>query len=589
MSNKHTAMHVVPRRRPLRARAFVPVAFTAIVAACSWATETTCADGVGCVDSAGGNAGAAGKSGAQGGKGNPGGSGNAGGAAGESGAGGAQGGAGGEAGNAGAGGGPSDCDATEGDDSLSLHPCLVNNAYALFVAPTGSDADSGTREAPLKTINRALDLLSANQGKVIVACASATPYELPVAITSGARLYGGFSCPDSETPWVYQPGVLTVVAPSDPGTALEIRGVADPVLLEDFEFDAADATIAGQSSIAALIADSSAVTLRRTKLIAGNGARGTDGVAGTKGSDGAEATGRSGRDAICFSAETTTAGGSWGPSANVCGSLPGNGGTANKATFGAPGNPGTPLTDVTPANVPNGGAAPLVDATADAESGKAGSPGNAGTPGAAATDEGSFTDAGFVPAQSGGNGTDGFPGQGGGGGGASSASSSKAYETCIGASGGAGGMGGCAGKAGTGGSAGGASVALLSWNSGVMLDVCTLVAAGGGDGGTGGGGGLGGLGKAGAAGGNGYTDNADVIIGKGGAGGPGGNGGAGGPGAGGNGGPSYAMVFKGLEPDALTSALTAGKAGKGGLGGTANAVAAPNGAAGVTAKRFSVP
>ena len=211
MVNSKTAVPVSQRRRAIRTRSALSLALTAIVAACSWATETTCADGVGCVDTAGGSAGTAGSS-AQGGKTNHGGTANAAGSAGESGAGGAQGGSGGgEAGNAGAGGAPSECEVTDGDDSLSLHPCLVNNAPAFFVAPSGSDAASGTREAPLKTIGRAIALAAIDPSKAIVACAAATPYDEAVAITGSVRLYGGFSCPDSDTPWVYEPGAVTSV------------------------------------------------------------------------------------------------------------------------------------------------------------------------------------------------------------------------------------------------------------------------------------------------------------------------------------------------------------------------------------------
>lgn len=595
MLNREAVPKNVPNRRHLRARTVLPLVLTAAVAACSWATETTCADGVGCVDASGGVSGGGASS--QGGKVSRGGSSNGGSAmAGESGEGGAVpsgGGAGGEAGmgaSGGAGGNPNDCDVPDGDADLIAHPCLVDEAHALFVAPTGTDAASGTRKAPVKTIRRALALAAANPGKAVVACASTSAYTEGVAVTSSVHLYGGFTCPDSDTPWVYQDKVRTRVAPTTQGPALEVRSVTEKVVLEDFEFQAADAVAPGSSSIAALIVDSPEVTLRRTKLAAGDAANGADGVAGTKGSDGKDVgAGQKGKDAACDGPDDSQKGGGWAPSAALCSSLGGGGGLALMSSYGGAGDPGAPLTNVTPADgmpLDNGGAraAPTSNAE-DASDGNPGAPGDAGATGATASDNGSFTDTGYVSGSSASKGTDGFPGQGGGGGGASNA---KDLTTCIGASGGGGGMGGCGGKGGTGGGAGGASVALLAWNSGVTLDYCTLISGNGGNGGVGGNGGLGGLGKPGAAGGAGYTNNSDITIGKGGDGGPGGDGGNGGPGAGGNGGPSFALVFKGLEPVAATSTLTATKGGLPGAGGKADTVEAPAGTAGAIAKTFAV-
>lgn len=598
MLNRDTVTKTLANRRGLRPRTVLPIALAAAVAACSWATETTCADGVGCVEASGG-ASAGGNTG-QGGKSNQGGSPSGGtNAAGESGAGGVApggGGAGGEAGTGpgggGAGGTTSECEEPEGEADLIAQPCLVNEGHAIFVAPTGSDAASGTRKAPLKTIKRALALATASPGKAVVACAAASPYDEAVAVTSGVHLYGGFGCPDSDTPWVYDERQRTRVAPKTQGPALEIRAVAEKVSVEDFEFQAADAVAAGTSSVAALVVDSPEVMLRRTRVSAGDAASGIDGVAGAKGSDGKDVGGatQKGIDAGC-EAEETARGGTWPASANICGSVGGNGGPANRGALGVAGDPGSPLTHVTPASgdtLENGGArASAISNDEDASDGGPGAPGDPGSVGSPASDNGTFTDTGYVTASAATNGTDGFPGQGGGGGGASNA---KDFATCIGASGGVGGLGGCGGKGGTGGGAGGASIALLSWNSGVTLDFCTLIAGNGGNGGVGGNGGLGGLGKPGAAGGAGYINENDssLSIGKGGDGGPGGNGGNGGPGAGGNGGPSYALAFKGLEPVSTTSTLTATKGGLPGAGGKADNVEAPAGSAGTVAQKFAV-
>lgn len=386
-------------RRRLRARTVLPLAVSAVVAACSWATETTCADGVGCVDATGGSS-AGGNAASQGGAAERGGSANGGGMAGESGAGGVSqgGGAGGESAagaSGGAGGNPNDCDVPEGDSDLIAHPCLVDEAHALFVAPSGSDAASGTRKAPVKTIERALALAAASPGKAIVACAASTAYPTAVAITSSAHLYGGFSCPDSEAPWVHQDKLRTRVQPTAQGPALEVRSVGGRVELEDFEFQAADAIAPGTSSIAALIVDSPEVILRRTKLSAGNAAPGANGVAGANGEDGKDpGNALKGRDAACDGQDETQKGGGWATTAALCGSLGGNGGVASMNSLGAAGDPGLPLTNVTPASgttVENGGgrAAAISNAENGVHGGR-GAHGDARNVGSTANDNGTF-------------------------------------------------------------------------------------------------------------------------------------------------------------------------------------------------------
>ena len=527
-----------------------------------------------CQDGGGGGGGVGGTSGSEtggtssGGVGGSGGSVEAGASGGVAESGGASGGAGeGGAGGEGGGNGGS-CDTTL---SPSDAPCVATDAQALFVAPTGTDTAAGTRAEPLASIGAALEL-AAESGKVVIAC-NAT-YDERLSVTTGARLYGGFACPDSDTPWAYEDGARAIIAPSAIGPVLEIRNVIDAVTIEDVEFDAADATENGESSIAAIVESSPSVALRRVRLVAGNGAKGADGDKGTKGGDGSKATNaQDGLDALCGEqAPGTRDGGGWLTSSG-CGSIGGTGGRAIKGGAGDPGSPGSPRENVLEPGLKNGGS----DGGGDGQLGSSGLPGIAGK---AASSSTSFSPLGYTPPLPGGNGTSGFTGQGGGGGGAS-----NGKDMCIGASGGAGGMGGCGGKGGTGGGAGGASVALLMWNSGVTLDACELLAGRGGDGGKGGDGGLGGGGSDGAPGGDADTANA---IGKGGNGGKGGDGGDGGPGAGGNGGPSFAIVVHGTAPTKVNGTESKpGSPGARGLGGNANTLA--DGRAGLAAPQFNAP
>jgi len=488
------------------------------------------------------------------------------------------------AGSAGTSGASEPCDLSR---SPSENPCIVSNAYAVFVAPSGSDSAQGTREKPLKSIAAAVALAgAARAGKVVIAC-SATYYEA-LSLRTGVRLYGGFGCPETDAPWSYHGSPLTRVAPSAPGPALSVRGVANDVVIEDFEFRARDASEIAASSIAAVVVDSTSVVLRRSSIVAGKGGRGADGSNGSQGHDGVVALeAQRGVNAECNDryVRHLVLGGRW-PDASDCGALGGNGGDAQKNAPGTRATGGLPMTHVVPPGLDNAGSFPVPgDSNLAAGYGLSGAVGDSGLAGIASPQDGSFDDAGYAPAPPGGAGSDGFPGQGGGGGGASSA---EGLGWCVGASGGAGGMGGCGGKAGTGGASGGASVGLLSWDSDVTLEHCELVANDGGDGGAGGNGGAGGRGQAGASGGAALKEaSSDVVkVGSGGPGGPGGNGGIGGPGAGGNGGPSYALVYSGIAPVNAKSVLDAGKGGKGGLGGSADTLQGAAGAIGLSAQSF---
>jgi hypothetical protein len=464
-------------------------------------------------------------------------------------------------------------------------PCLINDAYGVFVSPKGSDNGSGTKAAPFQTIRRAM-LAAKSAGKRVYVCDDGDFYREAVTVDStvdGSKIYGGFECAG----WTYATERRANVSP-DTGVALTVSGLTIGLTVENMDFEAANATTPGASSIAAIVDSSQNVILRRVWLVGGRGAFGQAGVDGAKGDDGQMvAQGQLGTNAACPGVSIQN-GGFWG-AANSCNSRGGSGGTAFQGGTGTSGSTGTPDMNVDPPNINNGGPA--------GAPGAPGSVGIAGLLGQQVSTTGTFSAGGYVPAPPAGSGTDGSTGQGGGGGGAS-----NGVGVCTGASGGAGGMGGCGGKAATGGRGGGASVALLTWNSsGVLLDACWLVASAGGPGGAGGNGGLGGLGQDGAHGGAGYQagdggtgdaggDAGSIIITGGGKGGRGGNGGNGGSGAGGNGGPSYALVYKGSSPSRSNgTTFTPGTAGVKGIGGTAGNAKAPDGIAGSAAEEFGAP
>ena len=480
------------------------------------------------------------------------------------------------------GGGEPPCDSAR---SPSEETCLVSNSHSVFVAPTGSDDAAGTREAPFKTLGKGVQIAEA-RGKLVVVCNGS--FDEHLDISSGVRVHGGFACPTEAEPWIYQRGTRTKLAPYTEGPVLNVEAGPQEVVLEDLEFRSADATGRKMSSIAATVRDSSALTLRRVRIIAGRAANGAHGEKGTDGEDAPSFTdAQIGKDAACGpAAPELQYGGRW-PADSTCGSRAGAGGIAYKSGVGKPGAGahGLPLTGVNPANFENGGRAEQYESDSWYElRGQPGSAGNSGTPGAVNPKDGTFTPSDYLPAAPGGSGADGFPGQGGGGGGGSAGTGS-----CVGASGGAGGMGGCGGKGGSGGAGGGASIALLSFDSSVRLEACELAAGNGGDGGNGGNGGAGGDGGSGITGGNPISDGAD-RVGAGGPGGDGGDGGAGGPGAGGNGGPSYAVAYRGEAPRSLSdTSYLAGRGGRAGRGGTAASIAAPSGAEGLSLAQIALP
>ncbi|MCC6664057.1 MAG: hypothetical protein IT375_09945 [Polyangiaceae bacterium] len=479
------------------------------------------------------------------------------------------GGVGGQGGASGSGGdGGTGCDTTK---SPSEAACLVANEFGYFVSPKGDDTSGdGTKDKPFKTIGAALKGTAA---KNVYVCDDGTGITETgtIAVTSAhdkRGIFGGFDC----TGWAWSTSAKAKV--SGAPVALTISNIGQSFRVESLDVTATNAAKSGESSFGAIVSGSKGVVLTGVNLTAGDGKAGEAGGNGTAGPAGADATAaQNGAGASCSSPPGAQLGGSWS-GASACGVTGGVGGTAVNGGVGSAGGAGSPKTNVTPPNVDNGGGAG--SGTANGNSGTAGSNGNPGTVGPAAASSGTFTSSGFTPAN-GNDGTNGFPGQGGGGGGASAGTTG-----CIGASGGAGGMGGCGGGKGTAGKGGGASIALLSWQSDIKLDGCTLTAKKGGDGGKGGDAASGGSGKSGGAGGP-----AASGLGGGGDGGKGGTGGPGGSGSGGSGGPSIALVYGGTKPSGGT--LVEGSGGAKGPGGKLQGSGlnpAPEGSAGTVAKEY---
>lgn len=444
---------------------------------------------------------------------------------------------------------PPGCDPAA--DPKDAPKCVVSE-FGVFVDATGgNDTNPGTKESPLKTLTAALaNGKTASKPRVYV-CEGTYPER--VVLTSAVSLYGGFAC----GAWSYS-GTKAKVAPPDPGYALELRGASAPVVLADLDLVAKDGATPGESSVAAFVVSSTKVTLRRMSLTAG------------KGIDAADAA-----DPAAFAPPNApdgtsgAAGGAATPNPACVTSLGGAGGKDGTPPNGAPG--GVAVVPVYP--VGNTGAGGTGGGNCATGLGTDGSYGVAGTPGAGASTPGMLDATGWKPA----GGTAGSAGghaQGGGGG---------AQRNPAGV-GGSGGPGGCGGAGGAKGTAGGSSIALLVFESAVLLEQPSLAAKDAGRGGNAAKGQKAQLGSVNPA--NGTGANAC-------AGGFGGIGGSGGGGGGGAGGLSIGVFYKGTPPtldgastpsaDALPAVTLGqkGPAGLKGLGGDAAQTTAPASHAGL--------
>jgi hypothetical protein len=375
-------------------------------------------------------------------------------------------------------------------------------------------------------------------GKSVIACTGVFEENVVLRGDAVPDLFGGFDCSSG---WRRTDGRTTVRPVT--GIPLRIDAVSTGVLVEGFEFEAADAIEPGESSVAAIVTRSEDVVLTGVRLAAGNGADGANGAPAPMPSEGTADSGNAAQQLLGASAKLCTCGttSSRGGGGGDGGAFP-QGGEDGLPELGAGmsgavyGEDGTTLLDCARGGGGTRGAdAPL-------------SP-----PGESALDPGSFTEDGaWVPAP-GAPGPVGVPGQGGGGG--------RGGPT---GGGGGGGCGGCGGEGGKPGQGGGGSFGAIVFESVVAIVHSEIETRSGGRGGAGA------PGQDGQPGGPGGDD-----VGNGCYGGDGGTGGKGGGGGGGAGGSSVGIL---LRAGTLVDSGTTFVLGEPGDGGPS---ADPSGAAGI--------
>ena len=455
------------------------------------------------------------------------------------------------------GGGSTDCtqtstcpsDASDGPPPLNCNMSVdpknslgcVDDRVGIFVSPTGSDTNAGTKEAPVKTITKGLSIVGALTR--VYVCAGTYAENISLAPPAdGISIYGGFACAD----WSYSGTQPTV---GNGTIALTISGTTKPIAIEDLILQSA---AGAPSSIAALVANATgAVTFTRVNFTASAGAAGTNGITGTN----YDTTLLSNDPKI--EGNSATGGGTGNGAAQVCAGLC----TDNVTSTGGAGGQGGTSTQGGASGSPSLGGLPPNDGAGGNGGSVACTPGDQGanetTVGASATSPtalGSLTATGWSTTAPIG-GTNGGPGQGGGGGGG------HGFTNNTAGGGGGGGCGGCGGAGGAGGQGGGASIALAVFSSTVSVNSSVLIAGNAGNGGKGA---TGQTGQTGGLNGNGSTPGC--------AGGGGGTGGTGGTSAGGVGGISVGVLYKGNAPTLDSASMTAttfGTAGTKGTGGTA--------------------
>jgi hypothetical protein len=469
----------------------------------------------------------------------------------------------------------SDCDGIDGERDAGI-----------FVAPTGNDSTRGTIAEPVRTLQRAAARAQETKLPVYVCNGS---YRENLAISAPVAIYGGYDCTRD---WLRTKDHAVV----DPGAgvALSIASVKGPVHLSRLAFRALAGTAPGQSSQAAAISDSSAVTLVRVEFQAGTGAPGAAGIPGgwVSMQVGPRRAGRGAASGDCTTSSAASAcnayaaGGFDEEAMTTCSvdGVPyklrgGRGGTGGNlwltqgkppcvrgAEDGASGHPGEFAIGNTDWQ------------SAGLWSGRAGADGADGLP--ATLGIGSLSGAIYEATNGGSDGKDGlpgYPGFGGSGGLASTQPGDICYATFkTGAGGGQGAAGSCGGGRAQGGGAGGGSIALVIVNSHVELRWPHIVT---GNGGNGGDGALGALGRDATAPSGLGGVGADLNAGR--PGNPGGPGGQGGDGGSGGGGPSIGILYVGEMPIVSDAVYSIGLPGNGG-----KARSVRDGAHGVTGELY---
>ncbi|WP_437765362.1 hypothetical protein WMF27_30365 [Sorangium sp. So ce281] len=421
----------------------------------------------------------------------------------------------------------------------------------------GDDANPGTKDRPVRSVRRAIELARTGRGRVFL---TDDGFEEAITLPSGVDIYGGFETAigwerlrDLENP-VH---MMAKVGPGDAGlivlTVEPARagdtGAADGVSIIDH------VSLVSTTYVGMLVRSGTAVEIIGGEVRAAIASGGRHGEKWP----GRAATGPDGEYGEDACSAATVPGGA--RAVNSCeGGIPSVGGKGGDglADGARDGEDGEPVPQPNPNYDGDGGRGNRADG--GCTNGVAGRSGMWGIAGAPGKGRGRLDETGWH-ADRAGDGARGMPGQGGGGGGGRRGGLAVCdVASKGGAGGGSGGAGGCGGRGGRGGENGQPSIGILALHAKVTVRDSIITARDGGQGGDGGEperGGKGGWGMPGGAVGDGTWSC------KGGSGGLGGDGGYGGPGRGGD---SIGIAY--LDEDQLTLEGVTFDLGVPGVGGT---------------------
>jgi len=151
---------------------------------------------------------------------------------------------------------PADCDLAKGPKDS---PACIDESVGIFVSPEGDDGATGTKQAPVRNIAKAVEL-AASRGRPRIYVCEGT-YDSSVHLETSVAIFGGLTCA-----WAPSEEARPKLAPAK-GIALRVTKVEGPVQIEGIDIvGSADASVPGDSAIAAFVSESSNVSFRDVNL-----------------------------------------------------------------------------------------------------------------------------------------------------------------------------------------------------------------------------------------------------------------------------------------------------------------------------------
>lgn len=147
----------------------------------------------------------------------------------------------------------------------------------MFVARRGDDSSDGTREAPVRTLRRAVEKAAEPGGtRRVYACAE--DFEEAITLPSGVAIWGGRDCAAEAWTWGGEDRFTEIApAPERVPLVVEARQASVTSTVFGVRLVAADAIRPGGSSIGMIVGEGAAVEVVSSEILAGNGADGADG------------------------------------------------------------------------------------------------------------------------------------------------------------------------------------------------------------------------------------------------------------------------------------------------------------------------